>query len=74
MMIDFVARRQAAIAAQRALRAEWEVEEELEDKLSLAYREFAERIKHDRAQRQKYEQAMREKRAAAAAGGRADLA
>jgi hypothetical protein len=61
--IDFVAKRQAAIQARLALRAEWEAEKELEDKLSLAYCEFTDRIEHEQQQRQKYEEAIAETRA-----------
>jgi hypothetical protein len=63
-MIDFVARRQAAMKAERELRAEWEAEDKLEDKLYRAYYEFEQRIDRERAQREKYEAAMAEKRAA----------
>jgi hypothetical protein len=63
-MIDFVARREAAMKAEREKRAEWDAEDELEDKLYRAYHEFEQRIERERAQREKYERAMAETRAA----------
>lgn len=61
--IDFVARRRAAIEAERESRAEYEAEDELEHELKRVRYEFEERMERERVQRQKYETAMAEKRA-----------
>lgn len=47
-LINFLARRTAAIKAERELRAEWEAEEELHHKLALVYYEFEDRVEMTR--------------------------
>jgi hypothetical protein len=60
--VDFVARRQAAIRAERKSRNEWILQDEFEHEQEALRYEFEARMKHAQAQRQKYEQAMAEKR------------
>jgi hypothetical protein len=60
--IDFVARRQAAIKAERELYAEWLAENERDDKIAQAHFEYEARLEREQTQREKYERAMAEKR------------
>ena len=59
---DFIARRWAAIQAEREQRAGWEAQGELSELAVLAY-ELEERMRRERLQRQKYWEAMVRKRA-----------
>lgn len=61
--IDFVARRYAAIQAEREHQAQLEAEMELEDELESLQSKLLFRMERERAQRQKYWEAMVQKRA-----------
>jgi hypothetical protein len=61
--IDFIARRHAAIQAEREQRLEWEAEEELRKNINAVQYEFEGRMERDRAQRRKYWEVMVQKRA-----------
>jgi hypothetical protein len=60
---DFLARRYAAIQAEREHHAQLEAEMELEDELEFLRSEIEFRMERERAQRQKYWEAMVQKRA-----------
>jgi len=66
--IDFVARRYAAIQAEREQREAWKAEDELEHALKSLQHELEARIERERVQRQKYWEAMVQKRTSG--GGR----
>ena len=63
MIIDFTARRRAAIEAQRLERIEWEAENERDHKIWSAELEFEAQMEREHIKRQKYERAIAEKRA-----------